>query len=134
MAVIDDHREEHRADLRHRELDANRRLDEVPVDAEEDDDERSSRKDRELRRVARLRPGDGRHLPRPAVEQEAHERREDQDVHRRVLGGHDAEVAQHRVDDPPMARISETVAMIDRGVAQTMKQSVTAISRYLMYF
>ena len=36
--------------------------------------------------------------------------------------------------DPPIARISETVAMIDRGVAQTMKQSTIAMSRYLMTF
>ena len=35
-------------------------------------------------------------------------------------------------DDPPIARISETVAMIDRGVAQTMKQSAIPTSRYLM--
>ena len=34
--------------------------------------------------------------------------------------------------DPPIARISETVAMIERGVAQTMKQSAIAMSRYLM--
>ena len=32
---------------------------------------------------------------------------------------------------PPIARISETVAMIDRGVAQIMKQSTIAASRYL---
>src|SRR4030095_12798316 len=37
-------------------------------------------------------------------------------------------------DDPPMARISETVAMIERGVAQTMKQIAMAISRYLTNF
>ena len=36
--------------------------------------------------------------------------------------------------DPPIARISETVAMIDRGVAQTMKQSTIVMSRYLMTF
>ena len=36
--------------------------------------------------------------------------------------------------DPPIARISETVAMIDRGVAQTMKQSTMAASRYLTNF
>ena len=36
--------------------------------------------------------------------------------------------------DPPIARTSETVAMIDRGVAQTMKQSTIAMSRYLMTF
>src|SRR5918996_472321 len=36
--------------------------------------------------------------------------------------------------DPPIARISETVAMIDRGVAQTIKQSAITMSRYLMYF
>src|SRR4029078_95046 len=36
--------------------------------------------------------------------------------------------------DPPIARTSETVAMIDRGVAQTMKQSATAMSRYLTNF
>ena len=35
-------------------------------------------------------------------------------------------------DDPPIARTSETVAMIDRGVAQTMKQSAIPMSRYLM--
>ena len=34
--------------------------------------------------------------------------------------------------DPRIARTSETVAMIDRGVAQTMKQSTIAMSRYLM--
>ena len=32
---------------------------------------------------------------------------------------------------PPIARISETVAMIDRGVAQTMKQSTIAIEQVL---
>ena len=37
-------------------------------------------------------------------------------------------------DDPPIARSSETVAMIDRGVAQTMKQSAIAMSRYLTNF
>jgi hypothetical protein len=31
-----------------------------------------------------------------------------------------------------MARVSETVAMIERGVAQTAKHSATRISRYLM--
>ena len=36
--------------------------------------------------------------------------------------------------DPLIARTSETVAMIDRGVAQTMKQSTIAMSRYLMTF
>ena len=35
-------------------------------------------------------------------------------------------------DDPPIALISETVAMIERGVAQTMKHSAMAISRYLI--
>ena len=33
--------------------------------------------------------------------------------------------------DPPIARISETVAMIDRGVAQTMKQSTIADEQVL---
>ena len=33
--------------------------------------------------------------------------------------------------DPPIARISETVAIVDRGVAQIMKQSTIAASRYL---
>ena len=37
-------------------------------------------------------------------------------------------------EDPPIARISETVAMIERGVAQTMKQSTITASRYLMTF
>ena len=37
-------------------------------------------------------------------------------------------------DDPLIARISETVAMIDRGVAQTMKQSTIVMSRYLITF
>jgi hypothetical protein len=37
-------------------------------------------------------------------------------------------------DDPPSRGLSETVAMIDRGVAQTMKQSTIASSRYLMTF
>ncbi len=32
---------------------------------------------------------------------------------------------------PPSPACSETVAMIDRGVAQTMKQSTIAASRYL---
>ncbi len=36
--------------------------------------------------------------------------------------------------DPRIARTSETVAMIDRGVAQTMKQSTIVMSRYLMNF
>jgi hypothetical protein len=71
---------------------------------------------------------------RPPVEQEAHERREDQDVHGRVLGGHDAQEPRIGCADPPIARTSETVAMIDRGVAQTAKQSAIPMSRYLMNF
>ena len=91
------HREKDREDLRHGELDPDRRLDEVPVDAEEDDEDRDGREDRELRRMARLRPRHRRDLPGPAVEEEAHEGREDQDVHRGVLRRHDTEEAQHRV-------------------------------------
>lgn len=34
--------------------------------------------------------------------------------------------------DPPIARTSETVAIIERGVAHTMKHTVMAISRYLI--
>jgi hypothetical protein len=37
--------------LRHRQTDPDRRLDEVPVDAEEDDDDRAPREDGELRRM-----------------------------------------------------------------------------------
>ena len=37
-------------------------------------------------------------------------------------------------DDPPIARSSDTVAMIDRGVAHTMKQIAMPASRYLMTF
>ena len=44
-----------------------------------------------------LRPRHRRDLPRPAVEEEAHEGREDQDVHGGVLGGHDAEITENRV-------------------------------------
>src|SRR3982750_3422294 len=36
--------------------------------------------------------------------------------------------------EPPIARTSETVEMIERGVAQTAKQVATRMSRYLMYF
>ncbi len=36
--------------------------------------------------------------------------------------------------DPPIARTSETVAMIDRGVAHTAKQTAIPMSRYLMNF
>ena len=51
------HREQHREHLRHREADPDRGLDEVAVDAEEDDEQRDAREDRELRRMPRLRPG-----------------------------------------------------------------------------
>src|SRR6266542_4138735 len=91
------HGNEDGADLRHRQPDANRRLDKLPVDAKEDHDERGRREDRELRRVARLRPRHRRDLSRPSIQQKAHERREDQDVHGGVLGGHHAEVAKNRV-------------------------------------
>ena len=50
------HREQHREDLRHRELDPDRRLDEVAVDAEEDDEDRRGGEDRELRRMAASSP------------------------------------------------------------------------------
>ena len=50
------HGEEHREHLRHREGDAHRGLDEVAVDAEEDDDRGGAEEDRELRQVARLGP------------------------------------------------------------------------------
>src|SRR5712691_8157869 len=44
------HGEENRADLRHGQTDPDRRLDEIPVDAEGDDDDRSGYEDSELRR------------------------------------------------------------------------------------
>ena len=91
------HREEDREDLRHGEPDPDRRLDEVAVDAEEDDEHRDRRKDRELRRMALLRPRHRRDLAGPAVEEEAHEGGEDQDVDGGVLGGHDPQEAEHRV-------------------------------------
>ena len=50
------HGEQHRADLRHRQTDADRRLDEIPVDAEEDDDDRGAGEDGELRGMALSSP------------------------------------------------------------------------------
>ena len=50
--------------------------------------------------MARLRPRHRCDLPGPAVEEEAHEGREDQDVHGGVLRGHDTEVAENRVRRP----------------------------------
>ena len=85
------HREQHREHLRHREPDPHRGLDEVAVHTEEDDDGGRRREDRELRRMALLRPRHRRHLAGPAVEQEADERRQDQDVDGGVLGRHHAE-------------------------------------------
>ncbi len=91
------HGKQDRADLRHREADSDARLHEVPVDAKEDDEDRRGRKDQELYCLARLRPRHGRDPPRPAVEQEAHEGREDEDVHGGVLRGHHTKEAQNRV-------------------------------------
>src|SRR5258708_10087750 len=81
------HREKDRKDLRHGKLDPDRRLDEVPVDAEGDKEDRDRREDRELHREAGLRPRHRRDLPGATVEEEAHEGREDQDVHGGVLRG-----------------------------------------------
>src|SRR5258708_29510299 len=57
------HRGKDPEDLRRGKLDPDRRLDEAPVDAEEDDEYRDRRQDRELHRMARLRPRTRHDLP-----------------------------------------------------------------------
>jgi hypothetical protein len=89
--------EEHRAHLRHREADAGLGVDEVAVDAVEDHRAGGGGEDQELHRVDQLGPRDHRGLAAAAVEHEAQEGRQDEDVDGGVLGRHHAEVAEHRV-------------------------------------
>ncbi len=134
ITVIDTMANSTDSHLRDREADAHRGLDEVAVDAEQDDERRDGGEDQELDEVAELGPRHRRPLAGAAVEEKAHVGGEDQHVDRGVLRRHHAEEAEDRMQRAAHGRISLTEARIERGVAHTAKQMAIVASRYFTYF